>query len=71
MPTFKSLVTFKSCGIVYVRTSNFDGFVNPAPAGLRCAASFVSAAYDKYASFLRIAPGGLRKGARLEFGAFY
>jgi hypothetical protein len=23
MPTFKSLVTFKSCGIVYVRTSNF------------------------------------------------
>ena len=36
----------------------FDGFVNPAPAGLHCAASFVTEAYYKYASFLKIAPDG-------------
>jgi hypothetical protein len=34
-------------------------------------ASFVIATYDKYASFLNIAPDGLRRGARLASGAFY
>ena len=34
-------------------------------------ASFVIATYDKYGSFLKIAPEGFRRDARLASGAFY
>ncbi len=34
-------------------------------------ASFVVATYRKYASLLKIAPDGFRRGARLASGAFY
>ncbi len=34
-------------------------------------ASFVIATYDKYASFLKMAPDGFKRGARLACGASY
>jgi hypothetical protein len=49
----------------------FGRKLKPPASQVAVYASFVIATYDKYASFLKIAPDGLKRGARLPSGAFY